>query len=119
MECEFEFDTVRYSLYYILSIFHNMALVDPLRDQKLYVSMTALGGHLVLWTVVLIFIEYRGRIVNPLKSPVALTVENEDIDVAAERRRMLTESSENDVIRLIGLRKEYLLIMTTYVFHFV
>ncbi len=77
-------------------------------------AIVALCVHFIFWTAALIFIEYRDHIsCHGSTTTTAPAVEKEeDIDVTAERNRVPSdESRNNDLIRLIGLRKEYLLVM--------
>lgn len=74
--------------------------------------------HFIFWTVLLIVIEYWDQIsgymrakMNPdkatRKAAKMISGSEEDQDVAAERQRVISPEGKNDVVRVIGLRKEY------------
>eukprot|EP00026_Physarum_polycephalum_P000423 Phypoly_transcript_00424.p1 GENE.Phypoly_transcript_00424~~Phypoly_transcript_00424.p1 ORF type:complete len:1603 (+),score=299.16 Phypoly_transcript_00424:284-4810(+) len=70
--------------------------------------------HFLLWTTILLLIEYRDQIAGRFKrEPKQRHTRNvipaeEDSDVTAERNRLLNDpNAQNDLVRVIGLRKEY------------
>lgn len=70
--------------------------------------------HFLLWSAILLFIEYRDQIFGKLKSGKLrdssyrmVTPAQEDADVTAERQRLLRDESASDLVRVTGLRKEY------------
>jgi len=70
--------------------------------------------HFFFWTSLLLFIEYREQIFGFLhgtgkgNNKRTATPAAEDPDVTAERTRLASDpSAQNDLVRVIGLRKEY------------
>lgn len=71
--------------------------------------------HFFFWSGVLLFIEYRDQIFGRLRANShqdtaqrMVTPAQEDSDVTAERQRLATDpAAQKDLVRVIGLRKEY------------
>lgn len=74
--------------------------------------------HFIFWSLLLVVIEYWDQIsgymrakMNPhkatRKAAKMISGSEEDQDVAAERQRVVSAEGQDDVVRVIGLRKEY------------